>query len=302
MTIVENVEFCTKMNYTFNHCSKLAKLDSLNSLTILGNQTFSNCESLESLPSLPSLSLIGSECFLKCVNLRSFECCDKLIEVGKSAFEGCSNLQNIKFKRPPLIISDSAFSLCNSLESVIVEESSFDVNSVHIDDGAFRNCSSLRNFEFDKWPITKIGKYAFYDCPLSNTITFIRTPSPVSDFTVSSFAFSSSEIHSVDFRFEYLSLNLDKDSFSECHNINCVMIDKKNKNDVSSVFSKKIINGVHCPNFFKENIVFLILVIGGSILLLAILIIAISCYVRMRRKKKLNQTQPLLTTEQIQYN
>lgn len=301
LTVVENIGYCTKLNYTFNHCSSLKQLDSMDSLTILGNESFSHCGSLETLPSFPSLTLIGSECFLDCLNLSSFVCGDKLIEIGPSAFKGCINLKKVQFKHSPLLISNNAFLSCNSLESVIVEESSVESNSIHIDDHAFENCSSLRNFEFDKLPINRIGKFAFYNCPLSKTITFIGNPSAVSELNISSFAFFSSEIHSVDFRFDYTSLNLENDSFSGCHNINCVMIDKKHKDDVSSYFNKKFINGVHCSNFFKVNLVYIILVIGGSIILLAILLITIICIVKRRRKKKEILAQPLLTTQQNQY-
>lgn len=297
---------CYSINtMAFQFCESLSAVDmSGATFTVISAAAFQGCIALEKVTFPHELQTIETLCFSECVSLKYvyFETNYNYLSIYTEAFKGCSNLETVTFKIHPFMIFNHAFLNCTSLHSVTVEQSTAMSASapVHIIDGAFENCTSLTVFEFDKWPISEIGKFAFYNCPLSSTIKFSQAGKVASELNISSFAFASPVVHSVDFRFDYTSLKLDKDSFSACKNINCVMIDKKNREDVADFFRGKIINGIHCPNYIKSHLVFLILVVAGAAVLLIALVVAVACLVR-RRRQKMNQTQPLLTTEVNQY-
>lgn len=282
------------LNNAFENCKSLFEIDlSKSEVTSLSFNAFANCSSLHNVIFQSNFDYIDSMCFYNCVNITTLNF-PSLKYIYSSAFEGCVGLKTVSFENQPLIISSRSFYSCTSLESIELKNSNSNSIST-IEKSAFENCVSLKSFQFDKWAIESIGERAFHGCPLKRKLKF-KGSAVQSNLTISSYAFSSSLIQSVDLRFDFYSLNLNENSFSECHEIKCVMIGKNHKDDVSKFFSKKIVNGQHCPNYFKTHIVVLVGIIIAALAIIILITIIIVCVVKKKKQKENNLTQTLITT------
>lgn len=290
---------CCEIQYgAFDHCTSLSEIDlSKYKYASLGLNTFADCSSLCNVTFQPNLEFIDEKCFYNCANITSLHF-PPLKYIYSRAFELCTGLENVVFENQPLFISYHSFYSCISLNSIELKNA--DSNSIaSIEDGAFENCTSLKSFQFDKWSIGSIGEYAFHGCPLSHKIKF--KGSVPTNFTISGHAFSSSKIQSIDLRFNFLSLNLNDQSFIDCKNIKCVMINENHKDDISDFFNKKFINGHHCSNYFKTHITVLVVIILSVLVVIIIITIIVVCVVRKKFRKEKNLIQPLITTQQPIY-
>lgn len=84
--------------------------------------------------------IIGREAFKNCYHLTTSGICDHTCEIGSSAYENCYSLQEV------------------SIDASCTENS-----TLTIDDGAFRNCSSLVSFDTMGIKLN-VGEEAFYNC------------------------------------------------------------------------------------------------------------------------------------------
>ena len=93
--------------------------------------------------------------FMNCTELKDVDLAS--ITVGHEAFKGCTGLKNVT----ALIYSESVFEDCTGLETVVQQYSG-------VPDYTFRNCTSLRSFEFSICKISDycdfIGEEAFRGC------------------------------------------------------------------------------------------------------------------------------------------
>lgn len=136
-------------NLHFSGCSKLRTIN-LDNLVRIGNSSFYNCSNLSIGLNLPNLTTLGSGAFnrsgiVEIINL------GKVTEIGaydtnddNSQFYGCKNLSKV------------------SLNSNIVRLRNF----------TFGQCTSLKEFSFDKNSITSIGNSSFNNCSAEFDVDF----------------------------------------------------------------------------------------------------------------------------------
>lgn len=215
--------------------------------TTLETELFSGCLSLSSVQFPKNLVTIRAQCFFNCQSLTKLDLHDlgDHFTITQQAFQGCISLKSVIFEIQPSMLYEDCFFGCSSLESVTLLNATLTEGGTYMDNYVFYNCTSLQHFEFDKWTFLKIGDGAFFNCPLTESISFIGTKSPI-NFTISKGAFNSNILKSVDFR-NCSGLQLVPNSFV-CPNVNCVMIDDDRKYIAAIAFSEEIINGPNCPN------------------------------------------------------
>ena len=215
--------------------------------TTIETEVFSECLELSDIKFPKGLVTIRSGCFYGCVSLTelNFHDLGGHFTITQQAFQLCTSLKTVIFETQPSMIFENCFYGCTSLESVTLKNVTLPKNGTTIDKYAFFNCTSLKYFEFDKWTFLKINDYSFYQCPLTESISFIGTVHPI-NFTISAYAFTSNVLKSIDFR-NCSRLVLVKNAFA-CQNVNCVMIDEDRRKIAEVAFPDNVINGPNCPN------------------------------------------------------
>ena len=136
-------EFLLKIpNECFAGCTKLNIPKLPDALERLGDDAFAECESLtldgQFLP--PEVRYINRSCFYGCENL-GLRLGPTVRSVDSYAFWNCSSLQSIAIS-DLLEVGIQAFDGCTSLK-VDPEYNSFERQTAHFKERAFRNCKSL---------------------------------------------------------------------------------------------------------------------------------------------------------------
>ncbi|MDE5768973.1 MAG: leucine-rich repeat domain-containing protein [Oscillospiraceae bacterium] len=149
-----------------------------NSVTTIGEKAFYCCNSLTSVIISDSVTSIGDSAFDRCYALKSVTIPDSVISIGDSAFIKCDALESVTIPDSVISIGDSAFSFCDSLTSIYVDKNNLNYSSK--DNILFdKNKSELITFPSKNTiikyiipdSVTKIGKYAFYNCTFLISIT-----------------------------------------------------------------------------------------------------------------------------------
>ncbi|MCR4660751.1 MAG: leucine-rich repeat protein [Clostridia bacterium] len=83
----------------------------------------------------------------------------RITQIAKDSFKG-KNITKIHIPATCLTIGEEAFCDCSNLQEVIFDYGT-DLENLGV--GCFKNCSSLKGFEFSE-NITNISEYAFYNC------------------------------------------------------------------------------------------------------------------------------------------
>ena len=172
-------------DYIFAACGSLNAIRIPDSVTTIGMRTFENCSSLTSVEMPDNLKSIGMEAFKDCAGLASIELPDSVTSISSGAFMNCNGLTSIAIPRGVTEIAHTCFSSCSSLRKVTipgthilylrldytfenyfgsgVEEVIVLDGAAHIDDYAFRGCSSIKVIEISDG-VTSIGSNALSYC------------------------------------------------------------------------------------------------------------------------------------------
>ena len=146
---------------------------------------FASCETLTNIVVPDGVKGIGDSAFSRCSNLVNVTLSKDLINIGSFAFSGCSDLENITIPNGVTNIGWVAFDGCTKLISnndgvyyvgnwVVGSDTSrikstvtLKEGTVGISDGAFSNCSRLKNITIPS-SVKSIGDSAFYGCGLTS--------------------------------------------------------------------------------------------------------------------------------------
>lgn len=129
---------------------------------------FNNCKDLVSITLPASVKSIGNTAFSECTSLESITMNDEMETMGGSIFYNCISLRSVKWPKVK------------------------DKNEVP--NNTFYNCKSLSSF-YGPEGLSRVGDYAFYYCPLSETGFDFSTVA--NDFTLGKGAFACSSLSSV---------------------------------------------------------------------------------------------------------
>ena len=163
----------------FNNCRKLAELNIPTKIDGIGEYAFAGCESLVNV----NITTDGDSYF----DLLSIDCwyLKNVNGIGDHAFEGCTSLTKIEIPHNIDRIGYRAFMDCKSLISVCLPLF-FDKN-IRIEEEAFANCSSLRNFS--RWEnSSSIGNY--FGCSNFRR-SYSNNPETTMDLTIGKRAFAN---------------------------------------------------------------------------------------------------------------
>lgn len=297
-TLLSDFDDCTNVKTvgenSFENCESLASLKFTNKLTSIGNSAFRNCYALTSIGEPTEIESIGDFCFANCQKITSFYFNSKLTKINDCAFSNCSSLSSVTFPSldKSLTIGSKAFESCEAIEKVFIEQAP----TVIISKEAFLNCNSLVSLNFTITDLFSIGEYAFFNCPINDTITFDSK-----EIDVSHHAFSTTTLNTIDFTPNINKLTLFDDSFDGCSSVNCVMANSSSPLiDVLKVaFNEKIINGEFCPvdeksKKSKKTVIIVGVAIGVVVLILIIVIIIVVVRKRKSNYQVLDDNQSTL--------
>ena len=246
------------------------------SVTSIGNSAFRDCSSLTSVTIPNSVTSIGNSAFSGCNSLTSVTIPESVTSIGDYAFRGCSSLTSLNFNAVncddfPSYALEHPFYSCpiatinigdsvqkipayfaydnDSLTSLTIPKSITSIGG-----GAFQNCSSLNNLNFNAvncddftYNPSNYEYPPFYSCPIStinigdsvqripayfaynlDSLTFVTIPNSVTSIGKVAFC-SCSNLTSVNIPESVTSI---KDStFLGCSSLNSVSI----PNSVTSI-------------------------------------------------------------------
>ncbi len=196
----------------FSYCKNLNSINLPDGLTSIGEDAFYNCTSLNSITIPDSVTYIGDNAFCYCTGITSIEMPEGLSEIGDWVFANCSKLTSIKFSDGVTEIGEGAFLGCTSLVEIYVPATlkKWGYRS-------FEKCDSLQNVnitDIKAWcesdfiyhtsnplnngaklyingtivedlvipdTVTKIGKYAFYNCKSFKSIKIGKNVQAIGD-------------------------------------------------------------------------------------------------------------------------
>ncbi len=147
----------------FFKCSKLEKIKFPDSLVYIGDHAFCQCENLEYVHFGDNLEEIGEGAFYRCEELEGdIEFPDGFETFGDLAFYGCESITGVEFPKSLKEIGNSAFAHCSDLEYVKFNDRK---KAVKIENGAFRNCASLKDVEIEH-KTSLLFKNALFNTPV----------------------------------------------------------------------------------------------------------------------------------------
>ena len=184
----------------FNSCSGLTSLTIPSNVTTIGPNAFSYCSNISSLTIENGVESIGTRAFLNNDGLTEVTIPESITSIGLSAFENCDDLETVIYKASNCAITVTGtfgqafntyvfnntpvktigigkeveniprrlFEANTSIENVLFEKGR--TKSFSLANYAFKDCTSLLNFDFDL--VSSIGDYAFSGCESLSTITY----------------------------------------------------------------------------------------------------------------------------------
>lgn len=156
----------------FEGCDKLTEFDiPANATVSLGNRCFTGCSSLQTVKMLGNMPEWGEETFMGCEALEKvyigYSTETMVNRIGTRAFKNCTNLKTdaaFEIRASVLTYGEECFAGCTNLPAISTSDVSRS-RLLRIEDGAFRDCISLRAFLVSKLSaLTYIGDYAFANC------------------------------------------------------------------------------------------------------------------------------------------
>ena len=201
-------------HYAFYDCRSLKEIIIPNSVKTIGHHAFSGCRSLERVILPNSIKEIEYSTFNDCAVLKSINIPSGVTRIGSYAFHCCTSLSSVTIPDTVKEINQNAFGYCKSLERVILpdgflmEDDSFPseckligynkdnkedktmtdnnifacilnkddtISIIGLSDGLEKLTNIDIPAEIDGKKVTKIWKFAFYDCPLLESVTIPNT-------------------------------------------------------------------------------------------------------------------------------
>ena len=184
----------TVADMAFCECSNLTKITFPTSVTHIGNKSFYKCGSLSSIDFGSGVKNIGNYAFYECSALTNVTLPGSAENIGDAPFNYCNALTSIEVAdENPYFTSENEV-LFNSDKTRLIQypigktDEDYEIpNGVKsIGDGAFENCTFIKNITFHGG-ITTIGNCAFMNC---NLLKDISLPESLTNIGEKSFYYS----------------------------------------------------------------------------------------------------------------
>jgi len=157
----------------FSGCSSLASISIPDSVENIGNTAFASCYNLHTV----SINYLSSN--ITTLNMGAFGDCYKLsnivlpkaiLSIDLFAFENCQSLKSLIIPNCVQYISSACFRGCTSLTEVTFTGNS--QGSLNVGYQAFKNCSSLKTVNINKYKNINFDEKAFADCTSLTTVNY----------------------------------------------------------------------------------------------------------------------------------
>ena len=139
----------------FCGCQSLTSAILGNGITEIKGGSFFGCSSLASITIPDNVNKIEMEAFSGCTSLTSITIPNNVAYIDLGAFSGCTNLTTVIIGNGMTSIESDTFEGCTSLSTVIIG------NKVSFIDGAFTNCSELKDVFCYAESVPDISVYTF---------------------------------------------------------------------------------------------------------------------------------------------
>ncbi len=235
----------------FSYCKNLNSINLPDGLISIGEDAFDNCSSLSAVTIPDSVTYIGDNAFRYCTGITSIEMPEGSLEIGDWVFANCSKLTSIKFSDGVTEIGEGAFLGCTSLVEIYVPATlkKWGYRS-------FENCNSLQKVnitDLKAWcesdfiyhssnplnngaklhingtiiedlvipdTVTKIGKYAFYNCKSFKSIKIGKNVQAIGDCAF----YGCANVVSIQIPEKVTTIG--RQSFAECEKLETVTLSK----------------------------------------------------------------------------
>ena len=187
--------------YAFDGCVNLREVNMPMTVNFIGSCAFKGCKALTEVSYPKSLTTLDNGCFEDCVNLQHFTLFDRLVRIGNAAFRN-TGITEIKIPGSVKQIGDEAFAN-TGIESINIPDGMEDINP-----RAFEGCKSLQHINVS--PQNRIY------CNVDGTL-FLKDKSIIIRVPV---------IKSGTYKVPEGVMGIGKYAFSECHQINEVLLPK----------------------------------------------------------------------------
>lgn len=175
---VDLINCTTVMSYAFQSCANLSQVN-IPMVSTFGASAFKDCYALSDF-----YVESGGWNFRNGTVLNVFENCSalgrfyvpKANQIGSQWFWGCTQLSQVVLSTNYTLVKDGTFFSCYSLSQIEDKSGNTLSGIITVGDYAFKDCSSLSSFIFDK--VTSIGADAFEGTAISsvtlNSCTFVN--------------------------------------------------------------------------------------------------------------------------------
>ena len=195
--------------YTFRKCSNLKTISIPNGITKIGQYAFTYCTGLESIDFGATVSEIGTFAFQSCQKLLEAHLPNSVTQIGQYAFEDCIALQKITVPFVGTSLANSAnetfgiifgwnitpnttmtkqstvgnFSTSSQYSTYYIPDSLREITVLggEITTGAFSNMGNITKVNLPT-NLTKINRYAFYECLKLESVNIPASVSEISDY------------------------------------------------------------------------------------------------------------------------
>lgn len=202
-------------DYAFRCSYSITSVEIPSSVTNIGDHAFQSCTSLISVSIPNTVVTIGSGAFHNCSSIDSILIPNSVTNIGGSAFAGCSSLTTIVIPNSITKIDVGTFQRCSSLRSINIPNT-----ITYIGHSAFEECSSLTAFSIPNG-VLKIEEKTFQGCHSLSIITIGNSVKEIWDA-----AFS--ECYSLSCIRIPKSVELIRNSFNGCYNLDTIMVEQGN--------------------------------------------------------------------------